>query len=1746
MDISIFLTKTQRRTLLMILKYLILGDPIALCMKIMNSVVVAGLYYGLLSTLSIGPSYLFLLQARVMEEGKLTHVSATTGFIMGHLIMFISIYYAPLHLALSRPHTITVLVLPYIVFQFFWYNHKYDFDLLGVTLPNSMRNLHLPCVFLNNFIFQLLNLYILPSATLARLVHVYMFRYNNKMLFVTSSFVGWLIGHIFFMKGLGLVLFWIRNSIGSDKKYILAEVRESMARSFSILLFLTCIFYFGAMPYPLLTGKMIEEKSKKKENEEETDVEREATYETKGTKQEQEGSTKKPYPTFDYPTFASDSEDWADLDKIDEKPKDEHLEAEFNFLDGNPEDQIEIEVDFCFEKTLVTHLFDYNRRYRPLRYIKNNRVENAIRDELSQLFFSTCQSDGKQKISFTYPPSVSAFLELIQLKMPLCMTEERSSEESYNNWVSTNDEKRKNISKELVNRIGVLDKGFLVMDILEKRTRLCNGENEQECLPNIYDPLLNGPYRGTIKNFNSGLSLNKDLIPSIEDPTIKEEEDAKDLFFGINKLEDILCFNDYTEFINESNYLGIKPKIYYINKKVFKWSYNLIYEGDIANSEELAEEIPQAHFRARKPKPMVILQKEDLGRPNALKLSQDEDEEETKKDISWPRYPEKSYFARDLIKGATRNERRKVGIWKLFQSSIHSPLFVDRIDRKYPFSIEIEQMLDFIFRKWMGGDMESKILYSEEQETNEEEKRNEDEQETKEEDKRSRELERRRMAEMLENAIAIQIVRGLALVIQSTLRKNIILPSLILAKNIGRMLLFQPSEWQEDWKDWSREIHVNCTYNGVPFSETEFPAFWLTKGIQIKILLPFRIKPWRVSKRQSQDSTTNKGKPPKSCFLTAWGLETDRPLGYPRKRASFFKPIWKHLVKKLKKAEMKRLKNKTSITLSGLKEVSESNSNGKKTENLIRKNTIPESSIQIGSTEWTNYSLTEHKMKDIAERTNKIRNQIRELKKDKQNLFTTADISIDPNEISWDDKKSKTFWQIVNRLIRKCHCFWKIYLEKIYINIFLRIINILERYVEISLELKKIIAKYKYSYNEIKKKKRMEERNNNPFRFISTINNINKQGSISNTTTSSNPNSPIFYDLSSLSQAYVFYQLSQSQAINKHYLKSLFQYSGRNPFIKENIKNLFGRQGIFDSESRHQNSRYFGMNEWKRWLMGNDHYQYNLSRTSWSELMPQKWRTKINKNLSVQKENSTHFDLYQKEPLIHYEKQTDFAVNSVPSLREKLLKNYKYDLLSNKYINYTTKTSSSFYGLPNNSVGVCNNSILYNPQNLVAEIDLRKYPPRADSHIDPNLYRKYFDWGTLDFCPTKVGKIAEWLDKDLESFGKFRMDTYRTLYQWVKMKIAKREVNFWNLRIRKQPPPPNQTKPFWDWMGMNEELLNWPRSNKDLWFFQELLFLNEVYKMKPWILPINSLLDLVPSNAGKKSFEKLQSKEKKISEKKISEEKILEEKIPEEKIPEEKILEEKIPEKKIPEEKIPEDGTKKKSKKKKKKKTALELFLERIPLYQLRWEDSFYEKMLNNVKMYCLLFKLNSKNPEIIVLSSIQREELILESLVPRAKGYKGLLKTGGFLIEPLRLSTKWDGKFIMYQTIVVSQVQKMKDRARKKKTNLAKKQYKFLVPENILSPRRRRELRILICLNSKKLKVGDQNQVFFNKNSTSNSYLLFSENKNLDVDTKNFLKFKFFLWPNYRLEDLACMNRYWFDTNNGSRFSMSRIRMYP
>nr|QGZ09255.1 hypothetical protein RF1 [Sorbaria sorbifolia var. stellipila] len=1883
----------------MILKSFILGNLVSLCMKIINSVVVVGLYYGFLTTFSIGPSYLFLLRARVMEEGEEgteKKVSATTGFITGQLMMFISIYYGPLHLALGRPHTITVLALPYLLFHFFWNNHKHFFD-YGSTTRNSMRNLSIQSLFLNNLIFQLFNHFILPSSMLVRLVNIYMFRCNNKMLFVTSSFVGWLIGHILFMKWVGLVLGWIQqnNSIRSNvlirsNKYLVSELINSMARIFSILLFITCVYYLGRIPSPIVTKKL-----KETSETEETDVEIETTSETKGTKQEQEGSTEEdPSPSL----FSEEKED---PDKIDEtkdirvngkeKTKDQfHFKEtryknipvyETYYLDGNQENsKLEIfkkKDKFWFEKPIVTILFDYKRWNRPLRYIKNNRFENSVRNEMSQYFFYTCQSDGKERISFTYPPSLSTFFEMIQRKMSLFTKEKFPSHEFYNHWSYTNEHKKKNLNKKILNRVKVLDKTLdkesLVLNLLEKRTILCNDKIKKEYLPKIYDPLLNGPYRGrikklfppsiineaSIKNYIENVWINKIhsifliinylefeqkintfdgkslateicyllnlinelvvkstsslsfkrlvLVPEHEQVRIDSEDRIKIIKFLFDAVRTVP--NDKTI---KKKYIGIKE----INKKVPRWSYKLI--NDLEQQEgETEESVVEDHqIRSRKAKRVVIFTANQQN-TDVYNNTQETNNTDQTDEVALIRYSQQSDFRRDIIKGSMRAQRRKTVTWKLFEADVHSPLFLDRIDKSFFFFyFDISEGMKKKFRNWMGKNTEFTISDYTEKKTKENDKKKEEEK--KEEDKRKEKV-RIEIAEAWDSILLAQVIRGFLLVTQSLLRKYIILPSLIIAKNIVRILLFQFPEWSEDLKDWNREMHVKCTYNGVQLSEKEFPKNWLTDGIQIKILFPFRLKPWHRSKLRTphNDPMKKKGQKNDFCFLTIFGMETELPFGSPRKQLSFFEPIFKELKKKIKKLKkkcflilrilkeqtkffinvsketkkwvvksilfikeiIKKLSKINPLLLFGLRKIEVYELSETKKDSIISNRMVHESSIQIRSQDWTNYSLTEKKIQDMTDRTNTIINQIEKITKDKKKGFITPDINFSSNKISYDDKRlesQKNIWQILKRrnvrLIRKSHYFLKIFIEKIYIDIFLCIINIPSINTQLFLEsTKKIINKYININDNEANQERIDKTNQSLIHFISTI-----KKSLYNTNISNKTNT--FCDLSYFSQAYVFYKLSQTQLINLYKLKSVFQYNGTSLFLKNEIKDFFVvTQKLFHSKLRHKNLLNSGMNQWTNWLRNHYQYQCDVSHIKWSRLVPQKCRNIFNQHSMAQ--NKDFCNLYEKDQLIHYEKKINFETDSLLNQKENFKKQYRYDLLAYKSINYEDKKDFSIYGSllqvkTNQDIFYNYNTHKQKALNMLEDIPIipmNNYLVEDDIRdMEKNPDRKYFDWRILNFSLKKKVDIEAWINIDTDTnsnnsnkYTKTRINKYQIID-----KINKKGLFYITIQQNQELNPSNQ-KRFFDWMGMNEEILSRPISNLELWFFPEFVRLYNTYKIKPWVIPIKLLLfnsninenasenKSISGNKKRDPFISIPSNEKKSIK--------LENRNQGEK---ESVVQGDLKsslsnqEKDVEEDYTGSDMKKHRNKKQYKINTKAEFdfFLKRYLHFQLRWDDSLNKKIINNIKVYCLLLRLI--NPREITISSIQRGEMSLDILmIQKDLTLTELIKRGILIIEPIRLSIKNDGKFIMYQTIGISLVHKSKDqikinqRYREKKHvdknsdkvitkhqkmtgNRDKNHYDLFAPENILSPRRRRELRILICFNSKN---RHRNAAFCNGNKV-NSQVLDKSKKH----KKKLIKLKLFLWPNYRLEDLACMNRYWFNTNNGSRFSMVRIHMYP
>nr|YP_001123088.1 Ycf1 [Aethionema grandiflorum]A4QJQ8.1 RecName: Full=Protein TIC 214; AltName: Full=Translocon at the inner envelope membrane of chloroplasts 214; Short=AtTIC214 [Aethionema grandiflorum]BAF49913.1 hypothetical protein [Aethionema grandiflorum] len=1784
---------------MMVFQSFILGNLVSLCMKIINSVVVVGLYYGFLTTFSIGPSYLFLLRARVMdegEEGTEKKVSATTGFIAGQLMMFISIYYAPLHLALGRPHTITVLALPYLLFHFFWNNHKHFFD-YGSTTRNEMRNLRIQCVFLNNLIFQLFNHFILPSSMLARLVNIYMFRCNNKMLFVTSSFVGWLIGHILFMKWVGLVLVWIQqnHSIRSNRsnvlirsnkyKFLVSELRNSMARIFSILLFITCVYYLGRIPSPILTKKL------KGTSE---------TEERGGTKQDQEVSTEEaPFPSL----FSEEREDLDQIDEIDEirvnakeqinKDDEFHIRTYYNYnkisenIDGNKENsnleflKIKKKEDsvLWFEKPLVTLIFDYKRWNRPNRYIKNDQIENAVRNEMSQYFFSACQSDGKDRISFSYPRNLSTFSEMIQKKIPSFRREKNPSDQFSTCWSLINEEKKENLKKEFLNRIEALDKEWSVEHILEKTTRFCHNETKKEYLPKIYDPFLHGISRGrtqrlfpfqiitktylknpiggswinkihgillninyqkfeqTIEKFNRKSSAIKKNLSFFSDPQeekYKSEEESKIFKFLFDVV--IADSNDQTLIKNFMDF-------HEIHKKVPRWSYKL--RSDLEELEgENEETIPleEPGIRARKAKRVVIFTDTEPHNEIYTNLKNNKNYDQND-EMVLIRYSQQSDFRREIIQGSMRPQRRKTVIWEFFQANMHSPLFFDRIDKFFFFSFDIRGLTKQILRNFMRKNEKKKL--------------------DKKDAERSKRKEKGRLkiAEVWDSFFFAQILRGFLLVTQSILRKYILLPLLIIIKNSVRMLLFQIPEWSEDLKDWKREMHVKCTYNRVPLSETEFPRNWLTDGIQIKILFPFYLKPWHKSKFHSSQKgrlkkTKDKGKKKDFCFLTVWGMETELPFGSAHKQPSFFGPISKELKKKMKKYKTKSFqvlrffKERDKIFLKGAKEIKnwimknfvfikgKRNDLSKgnripllglreideltetKNDSITSNPIIHELSVQNRSMEWKNSSFSENKIKNSIDRINTIRNQIEAISKEKKKITNSC------NKPPYDSKiieSSKKKWQIVKskntRLIRKTFYFVKFCIEQLSLGIFGGIINIPRIITQLLFESTKQIRDKSIYKNEETQEKINKKKNT--IYLISTIKKFKSN------------KKKISYDLCSLSQAYVFYKLSQLQVSNFSKLRAVLEYNicVTSLFVKNQIKDFFQEHGIFHYKLKEKTFLNSESNQWKNWLRS--HYQYNLPEIVWARLVTEKWKNKINQDSLVLNQSLNKEDSYEKNQFDNYKKLNSFEADSLLNPKQNLKKDYIYNLFCYNSIN----SKETIFDMPLDII----------IDNFLVSSFRGKSNIRG---IGKFRTRKFLDWRILTFWFIKKVNIESAVDTTSK-----------------KKNIQTQAQNSERIHKITKTGLANQKKDFFDWMGMNEEILNYPIANFDFLFFPEFVLFSSTYKIKPWVIPIKLLLFnfnekktvnkkitrnqnvFIPSNETKNlRFYNLTKESADQGELESDNEK---QRNPELALPnQEKNIEENYAESKI---KKPEN----KKQYKPNTEVELDLFLTRYSRFQLRWNFFLNTKILNNIKIYCLLVRL--KNPNEIAISSIERAEMNLDLLmIEKNFTFAKLMKKGILIIEPLRLSVKNDGQLIIYRTIGISlvhknnhqisqrekkKIEKAITKYKKKTVNRKKKNSDFFAPENLLSPKRRREFRILICSKFKTKSTRYRNSRF-DKNIQNCGQVL-NQKKDLDKDKTNLMKLKFFLWPNFRLEDLACMNRYWFNTNNGNHFSMIRIHMY-
>nr|AKA56065.1 hypothetical protein [Pinus peuce] len=1066
-----------------------------------------------------------------------------------------------------------------------------------------------------------------------------------------------------------------------------------------------------------------------------------------------------------------------------------------------------------------------------------------------------------------------------------------------------------------------------------------------------------------------------------------------------------------------------------------------------------------------------------------------------KERIVLKRYHAESDYRRSLIRGSMRAKRRKIMIWKRVQPNVHSLFFLRRMEiPTYPKDyydtfdsgrVNQEQIQKEVREKIHRGKYLDPVLHN------------------------------RTLAEQVCLAWPeVHYLRGLILVAQSNIRKKIILPSLIIAKNIGRILSFKDSEFTQDWEEMKEEMHIKCGSDGTEFYQKGFPDKWYKYGMQIKLIFPFRLKPWH--------SQSKKRLRLRWSYLTTLGFETDIPFGDPNPKlgifSEFFQPIFKKVKKGLKKGlkrelilfkkVKRRLMGSTGIRrVPRVRYIDKSELNDRIQNKLLSETeTTPMGSANDSSevNDQFGYETQTINVKDPDDWTTTMKERIESIAIINSSPITG--MSLMDSEIHTGSKGSfnilgstlkKRLVQIRRipgrfrnksvQLIRKR--FYSMKLMKLFL-------KRMDRYLLLSV-IHFIGSNIKFWIRStwIRSTGNIATIYGRIFIINNDISKINR-GKITNYYSINEKRKDFEIrpdrNMLSMSQAYVFHKIWQIGAIDRSYSKYFFKYRAQTsyPLIKKKIKELLDIQRILD----HEKPQDLKENDWKQWLRCFD--RYKLSPQIWSRINPQKWRNRVNKQCTC-----------YEERFIPYEQKKDYIFATViePSLGllRKMNKRYRYDLLSYSYLNSTKELD-----------------IL----NLTKDLDILNLTKDSDIL---NL--------------TKDSDILN-LTKDLDTLKIEKRRFGLDLKFWLFPELSGKENIYDNSKFIP-----------------GYSILSEAQERKKI----------EEKEREERIKVIEERIGIIRSDVQNKKVEEKQTGTGEVEEKQTGKvkQKQFGLKVEDQKTDGKKktnrnrktnqvLVQHKIL-KAIGEEKISdlarmcrilleiEDPAK-----------FMRTYGENINLnlmFLIIYEDlKGYEKYINARDINANDINANDINANDINAKDSNANDINakdsnakdsnakdsnandINANVPKKK--EDEIPKTIVSSEPYRLSSIVNDNLLIYK--IVSMWLKSEKR---KRAGLGddKNILSSFNLEDILLPKRRREFRILNRFDLENDHVG-----FFNGKSIQNDEELMGRDQHLSVDTTQ--RIKRFLWPSYRLEDLLCMNRYWFNTNDGSRSAMLRIRMYP
>nr|YP_009555662.1 hypothetical chloroplast RF1 [Selaginella kraussiana]AZU95779.1 hypothetical chloroplast RF1 [Selaginella kraussiana] len=428
--------------------------PMTLVINVSSPLIPFGLYCGFALALPTGLHNLFLMvtEGSPINFGGVISGSTVIGSLVGQIVLILSVYYPRLYVALMKPHAITLLILPCILFH--WRrlslrlrsgeeiqfsatasphiamirargaaHSESTITFLGSAPVGVRRSILLDILHLSLFHYA----FVLSPAP-ARLVNIIAYRYSNQFLFIVSSLCGWLGGSF----SLGYLAEQVpasenkREGHGPTRQ---PGIRHLICRVPSILVMAFCLLYLGRAPLPLPSLRETHRKL------------------------QPDGSIQ-----------------------------------EFSWLEEWP-----------------TGIFDYSRGTRPFRYVTDcYESEGPVKKELFQHYFHSSGVDGKPKLYLAYPPSLSIFGNsldgYLNIILPL-HSAPRGNLFAERELASIGGLKEYYLNNELTDRLGSLVRWNSLARVADNENGLY--ARGRSAFAKIYDPYLSKELRGIISGLRT-------------------------------------------------------------------------------------------------------------------------------------------------------------------------------------------------------------------------------------------------------------------------------------------------------------------------------------------------------------------------------------------------------------------------------------------------------------------------------------------------------------------------------------------------------------------------------------------------------------------------------------------------------------------------------------------------------------------------------------------------------------------------------------------------------------------------------------------------------------------------------------------------------------------------------------------------------------------------------------------------------------------------------------------------------------------------------------------------------------------------------------------------------------------------------------------------------------------------------------------------------------------------------------------